>query len=98
MSPSRCYLCVLGVCPVRAAPAHSFIHSVPVAAVVCAQTCFACAVVLTYFLFFSPSVRRLNVEMRNTRAVLLMFPDEIVNGIPAIRTLMKELYKSAASK
>ena len=64
----------------------------------CVQTCFACAVVLTYLLFFSPSVHRLSVEMRNTRAVLLMFPDEIVSSIPAIRTLMKELYKSAASK
>lgn len=58
-----------------------------------AQACFVVLVVLAYFLLFAPSVRRLNSELRNCRTALLLFPDEVVSGIPALRNLMKEMSK-----
>ena len=56
------------------------------------------AVVLSYFLVFSPTIKRLNTELMNTRAAVLLFPGEVVNGIPAIRNLMRDMSKGGAAK
>ena len=54
--------------------------------------------VLAYALFFSPALSQLNAELKNTQAAMLMFPEEVVNGIPAVKKVMRELTKGSNLK
>ena len=58
-----------------------------------AQIALVAALIAAYVLLFSPSITKLNTVLRNSRATLLQFPEEVISGVPAIRALVKELAK-----
>ena len=57
------------------------------------QGIFVVAVVLMYLYVFSPTIGKLNTMLRNARATLLLFPEEVVSGLPALRIFMKDFAK-----
>ena len=58
------------------------------------QVALVIALTGVYGLVFSPSIKGLNVALRNSRATLLQFPEDVINGIPSIRALVKEFAKA----
>lgn len=58
------------------------------------QVAFSVAVVLAYYLFLAPVLRGLNKELQNTRSSMLLFPEEVVNGVPALKGMMREFARS----
>ncbi len=60
-----------------------------VAAVCCciAQLGFVALVVVWLFAGYFPLIKRLDVKMKRARALLLLFPDEVVLGVAAIKNL-----------
>ena len=51
-----------------------------------------------YFLVFEPTIRTLNAVLRNARSTVLQFPDDVINGIAPIRTLVREFAKAGQPK
>lgn len=59
-----------------------------------AQAAMVIGLVLVFVLVYRPLIRRLNRDLKNARATLLMFPDEVVSSVPAIRGLMKDFARN----
>jgi len=55
------------------------------------------ALLLAYFAIYRPLIIRLDTEIKNVRSLLLLFPDEVSRGVPAIIEHSREMLKDAAS-
>lgn len=53
------------------------------------------AIFIAYLCIYSPSITQLDMEMKRTRAMLLLFPENVIRGVPAIRSMIQQ--HSAAS-
>jgi hypothetical protein len=62
------------------------------------QGCFVVATFFSFFLLFLPTIRKLNMTLKNARATLLVFPDELVFAIPAMRNLLKDISRTTQSQ
>ena len=49
------------------------------------------ALLLFYVFVYRPAIVKLDKDMRRTREMLLMFPDDVINGIDRIRTMIHEV-------
>ncbi len=58
------------------------------------QSWFIVIVAMLYAVVFSPIIRRLDLMLKRTRALLLLFPDDVVSGVAAIKRLMQEFSRS----
>jgi hypothetical protein len=70
--------------PPPRAPVLPLPHPLP-SLPVCPQAGFVCAVVLWTIIGSFPLLRRLDVAMKRTRALLLLLPDEVILGVGAIK-------------
>ena len=59
------------------------------------QGLFIAFVVLSYLALFAPTIRALNIVLKDARGTLLLLPDDIVANQPSIRNLMKEYARIA---
>jgi len=54
---------------------------------------FAAFLLLCYFLLFLPTIRNLNTDARNTRAMMLVLPPNIVKSIPSVQVFIMENFQ-----
>ena len=59
--------------------------------VVCAQVSSIFALLLFYVFGYRPAIVQLDKDMRRTREMLLMFPDDVINGVDRIRAMIQEI-------
>ena len=60
---------------------------------VAVQACFIVAVLLAYVLLFIPMIRQLDAMLKRTRGMLLLFPDEVINGVAAVSNMFSQYSK-----
>ena len=49
---------------------------------------------LAHVLLSEPTIRSLDHKLKSARRTLLQFPDDVVNNIPAMRSLIHDFAKS----
>jgi hypothetical protein len=55
------------------------------------QVCFLLGIVLFYVLIFRPMLATLDAMMKRSRAMLLLLPDVVIDGVDAVRADIKKL-------
>lgn len=55
------------------------------------------ALLAAYIIVYRPLISRLDSEIKNVRALLLLFPDEVSRAVPAILSFSREMMKDTAS-
>jgi hypothetical protein len=63
---------------------------------VCSQLCFLLAILLFYWLLFRPLLTTLDATMKRSRAMLLLLPDVVIDGVDDVRTDVRKLINTAA--
>ena len=58
------------------------------------QGLFAVACLVWLLVGYIPLIRRLDVKVKRSRALLLLFPDEVVLGVAAIKNLFQAYSKT----
>ena len=61
------------------------------------QIVFICVVVVLYLVLYRPIVHNMDVTVKRSRAMLLLFPGEVVHSVAAIRLAMQAYSKSVGS-
>ncbi len=61
-----------------------------------ANGCFVALVVLCYIIVYLPLIRKMDATIKRSRAMLLLFPSEVVHSVPGIRDVMTAYTKSLA--
>jgi hypothetical protein len=56
--------------------------------------CSILALVVIYFFLYDPLVRNLDKEIKRTRFLLLLFPEEVAKGVPSVVAAGKKLMKN----
>ena len=56
----------------------------------CVQACFVLAVIGSYVLQYMPMLRRLNAMLKRTRGMLLLFPEDVMRNVDAIRAVIQD--------
>ena len=51
-------------------------------------------VVVCYVTMFAPMIAALDAMLKRTRGMLLLFPDEVVSGVSALKDLFSQYSKS----
>ena len=52
------------------------------------------AIILAYWQLILPTIRSLDVVLKESRGALLLFPDEIILAVPSLLTLMQTYTKT----
>jgi hypothetical protein len=52
---------------------------------------------LTFILLYRPLIKRLDADIKRTRALLLLFPSEVCRAVPAITAAGRRLVDDAGS-
>ena len=55
------------------------------------QVSSACCLFLFYWFSYRPAILQMDKDVRRTRAMLLMFPDDVINGVERLRSLLREV-------
>lgn len=58
------------------------------------QACFVVVVALSFVFLYLPMIRQLNAGLKRTRGMLLLFPSEVVMGVPAVKSMMQDYSKT----
>jgi hypothetical protein len=61
-----------------------------------ANGCFIAAVVVCYVIVYVPLIRKMDATIKRSRAMLLLFPSEVVHSVSGIRDVMTAYTKSLA--
>ncbi len=61
-----------------------------------ANGCFVAVVVVCYVIIYLPLIRKMDATIKRSRAMLLLFPSEVVNSVAGIRDVMTSYSKSLA--
>ncbi len=59
------------------------------------QGCFVAAIVVCYIIVYLPLIRKMDATIKRSRAMLLLFPSEVVNSVPSIRNVMTGMTTTA---
>ncbi len=61
---------------------------------VCDQGVFIGALLAGYILLYLPLIKKMDTTIKRSRAMLLLFPAEVVNSVPEIREVMSDYSKA----
>jgi hypothetical protein len=63
-----------------------------------AQGLFVGAAILSYLAVYSPIIRKLDITIKRSRSMLLLFPTEVTQSVVGIRNAMASYCKSVWNK
>lgn len=62
------------------------------------QGFFIAFIVLVYFMVYRPIIRKMDVTIKRSRSMLLLFPAEVVQSVAPIRNTMAAYAKAVGSR
>ncbi len=64
----------------------------------CVQCLLVTGVLVSYCLIYAPFIRQVDKSIKRTRALLLLFPNDVIMNVPAIAALVRQYATSRQSK
>jgi hypothetical protein len=84
------------IATIRIANAHSVFQTFSRYDLGLTLACIA-ALILFYYVIYSPLIRRLDKDIKEVRLLLLLFPDDVSRAVPVIAEVGRQLVKDTAS-